>query len=332
MNILVVSGKENPNWKTVNVWELKVKLADFGLARVNQSSPQGSISMTAIGGTPGYWAPEMLEALLNRQQRLKSHFSLDSFAMGVICYELTTGGIEAGRFLSNKFYSYGENVLFIVVFISDQSKYTDASAMRSKFQGREPNLVSFLAATTDKDWRNRQDVRQLLQHAFIKDGEKYVEEEKQRGQREQLDRAKQQMQAKIQQLQQQAKADIQQLQRQTDSEVSAAQQQLQQQIDSLLAQLLSKIEEHKRKSQERIDQVKSQTEDQIKQLNDQMRLMQVWNSYHFFVAAMWFVLLFITVHVRLVTVPGPKQCPPQGRGGNYPRRSSREVKQIFFQE
>ncbi len=54
--------------------------------------------------------------------------------------------------------------------VPDQSKYTDASAMRRKFGDREPNLVSFLAATTDKDWRNRQEWGQLRQDAFSKGG------------------------------------------------------------------------------------------------------------------------------------------------------------------
>ncbi len=96
-NVLITTDKPNPDWKNIKVWEFQAKIADFGLSRINESYSGGSISMTAIGGTPGYWAPEMFEAFMNWEGRFRSHFSLDTFAVGVIAYQLITGKIESGK-------------------------------------------------------------------------------------------------------------------------------------------------------------------------------------------------------------------------------------------
>ncbi len=92
-NILNVTNKGKPDWKSIKGWEFQVKIGDFGLSRINESYTRGTISMTGWGGTPGYWAPEMAEA----HGRVRSHFSMDSFAVGVISYVLFTGGIEMGE-------------------------------------------------------------------------------------------------------------------------------------------------------------------------------------------------------------------------------------------
>ncbi len=100
-NILIVAQKVNPEWRTIHVKDLKVMITDFGLSKQMRARSQhdASISMTAIGGTEGYWAPEMKEGFEDQdQERIHSHFSMDSFAIGVIAYQLVTGGIEDGMY------------------------------------------------------------------------------------------------------------------------------------------------------------------------------------------------------------------------------------------
>jgi serine/threonine protein kinase len=56
-------------------------LIDFGLvARIHESAP--------VGGTPGFAAPETAQALLQGKKRMVVDEKVDSWALGVIAYEL----------------------------------------------------------------------------------------------------------------------------------------------------------------------------------------------------------------------------------------------------
>lgn len=59
-----------------------VKLLDFGLSHVNQ--PSGRVSLSEVGGTPAYMAPE-------RINRLSPRPSMDIYSLGVLFYEMLTG-------------------------------------------------------------------------------------------------------------------------------------------------------------------------------------------------------------------------------------------------
>lgn len=71
-----------------------VKLADFGLAKVAQSSEAGwSLTATRnVLGTPHYMAPEQLE-----RPREVDHRA-DIYAVGVLLYEMLTGSVPFGRY------------------------------------------------------------------------------------------------------------------------------------------------------------------------------------------------------------------------------------------
>eukprot|EP00171_Calliarthron_tuberculosum_P009937 IDg9937t1 len=74
---------ENILCKT-QTWPLQVKLCDFGLASVVEMSDAPNASMTAMSGTPGYVAPEVI-------RRKQYGPPVDMWAVGVILYILLSG-------------------------------------------------------------------------------------------------------------------------------------------------------------------------------------------------------------------------------------------------
>jgi serine/threonine protein kinase len=74
-NLLVTRDPQNPNW-------LRIKLADFGLARVPER--HASPMTHGYGGTPGYIAPEV-------QRGSPFQPSADIYSVGVVAAELLTG-------------------------------------------------------------------------------------------------------------------------------------------------------------------------------------------------------------------------------------------------
>ncbi|MEK6700906.1 MAG: serine/threonine-protein kinase [Planctomycetota bacterium] len=73
---------------------LRIKVADFGLAKI-MTRQQGSTILTradGIMGTPQYMAPEQVETPLQVDARA------DIYSVGVLLYEMLTGGLPMGRF------------------------------------------------------------------------------------------------------------------------------------------------------------------------------------------------------------------------------------------
>jgi serine/threonine protein kinase len=74
----------------------RVKIADFGIAKVLHQAPQ-DIALTGakdVVGTAPYMAPEQLESPANVDHRA------DIFSLGVVFYELLTGELPLGKFQS----------------------------------------------------------------------------------------------------------------------------------------------------------------------------------------------------------------------------------------
>jgi predicted Ser/Thr protein kinase len=72
----------------------RVKIADFGLAKISGSDPGGA-RLTVEGmvmGTPHYMAPEQIERPLEVDHRA------DIYALGVVLYEMLTGDLPLGKF------------------------------------------------------------------------------------------------------------------------------------------------------------------------------------------------------------------------------------------
>ncbi len=70
-----------------------VKIADFGLAKLGGSNPSPTLTMTGARlGTAAYMAPEQIESPQDVDHRA------DIYSLGVVLYELLTGGLPLGRF------------------------------------------------------------------------------------------------------------------------------------------------------------------------------------------------------------------------------------------
>lgn len=63
--------------------ELRVKLIDFGVARIKDPGFKGTTDLSSLSGTPDYMAPEQVLG--------KASAASDVYALGLIAYELVTG-------------------------------------------------------------------------------------------------------------------------------------------------------------------------------------------------------------------------------------------------
>src|SRR6202167_5789518 len=71
----------------------RVKIADFGIAKILGREPEGAITETGGAiGTPHYMAPEQLEKPTTVDHRA------DIFSLGVVFYEMLTGELPLGKF------------------------------------------------------------------------------------------------------------------------------------------------------------------------------------------------------------------------------------------
>ncbi len=88
-NVLLLTNQQNPDWRTIQVWDITPKLGDFGIARAHDF---GSMSFTqTISGTPFYMAPEQFDAAMSGDARFRGNSSMDIYPIGVISHELMTG-------------------------------------------------------------------------------------------------------------------------------------------------------------------------------------------------------------------------------------------------
>ena len=72
----------------------RVKIADFGLAKMTGSGNQGTLTHTRqVMGTLNYMAPEQ------RERPTEVDHRVDIYSLGVVIYELLTGELPIGRFL-----------------------------------------------------------------------------------------------------------------------------------------------------------------------------------------------------------------------------------------
>ncbi len=73
-----------PDWETVQVARLRIKVADLGLSRFLSTTrvvESSTISMT-VAGTPAYWAPEVESGRYDSKA--------DVYSVGILTYELLT--------------------------------------------------------------------------------------------------------------------------------------------------------------------------------------------------------------------------------------------------
>ena len=70
----------------------RVKIADFGLAKLSTTDPAALTLTHAAMGTPHYMAPEQLDPKSGVDERA------DLFSLGVVIYEMLTGELPIGRF------------------------------------------------------------------------------------------------------------------------------------------------------------------------------------------------------------------------------------------
>src|ERR671913_939976 len=113
----------------------RVKIADFGLAKLLQKTPQNyTLTQTAVTmGTPHYMAPEQTERPLEVDHRA------DIYSLGVVFYEMLTGELPLGRFAAPSEKSRCDARLDEVVFKTLEKepsrRYQQASEVKTSVQG-----------------------------------------------------------------------------------------------------------------------------------------------------------------------------------------------------
>jgi tRNA A-37 threonylcarbamoyl transferase component Bud32 len=132
----------------------RVKIADFGLARLlGQSPTMPTLTRThQLMGTPAYMAPEQIEGLPGIDHRA------DIYSMGVVFYELLTGELPLGRFSppserAETDVRLDEVVLRALAREPDR-RYQHASQVKTDVEAlRSPAIVSSLATDGPKKKR-----------------------------------------------------------------------------------------------------------------------------------------------------------------------------------
>lgn len=123
----------------------RVKIADFGIARLLTDDPR-DLTLTATGGALGsaaYMAPEQIEHPEDVDHRA------DIYSLGVVFYEMLTGGLPLGRFPAPSEKSGSDPRLDDVVFRAlekeRERRYQSAAEVRS---GVENHTTSRPTATS----------------------------------------------------------------------------------------------------------------------------------------------------------------------------------------
>src|SRR5688572_23794136 len=113
----------------------RVKIADFGLAKLLQKTPQNyTLTQTAVTmGTPHYMAPEQTERPLEVDHRA------DIYSLGVVFYEMLTGELPLGRFAAPsekaRIDARLDDVVFKTLEKDPGRRYQQASEVKTSVQG-----------------------------------------------------------------------------------------------------------------------------------------------------------------------------------------------------
>lgn len=139
----------------------RVKIADFGIAKLIGETRDDDISLTKTGssmGTPSYMAPEQIEKSASVDHRA------DIYSLGVVFYEMLTGGLPIGHFALPSEKSYTDPRLDDVVLRAlekDPARRTQSAAeVKTQVEtisgGGAPAAIrreTPAGAKTDQFWR-----------------------------------------------------------------------------------------------------------------------------------------------------------------------------------
>ncbi len=87
---MLLTDHANPDWENIRIWEVTVKVADFGLSKLHDRDGDLSFTMSKPCGTRSYMAPEVLQSFKDGSD-YRGNWRLDMFSLGVITYQLLTG-------------------------------------------------------------------------------------------------------------------------------------------------------------------------------------------------------------------------------------------------
>ncbi len=131
----------------------RVKIADFGLAKLTGTASVMPALTTVVMGTPHYMAPEQVERPSTVDHRA------DLYSLGVIIYEMLTGELPLGRFElpSRKFAGLDarlDDVVLRALEKNPDTRYQQASQIRADVEAvTGPLQISATAAPTHGKWR-----------------------------------------------------------------------------------------------------------------------------------------------------------------------------------
>ncbi len=122
--------------------EGRVKVADFGLARVAQPGAALLTGTNVAMGTPGYVAPEVLNASMTADARA------DVYAVGVMLYAMLTGKVPHGRFEAAAELVPGLDPRFDAIV--NRAMQADREARYGNAGDLRTDLTSILTGTVDQ--------------------------------------------------------------------------------------------------------------------------------------------------------------------------------------
>ncbi|MEX1362934.1 MAG: serine/threonine-protein kinase [Nannocystaceae bacterium] len=132
----------------------RVKVADFGLAKL-QAEPRGGATRTRrVMGTPQYMAPEQMSDPGSVDHRS------DIFAIGVVFYEMLTGQLPVGRFPAPSELGHGnarlDEIVLRALESSRERRFQAASEIRAALSsigaGPHPTLATTVPAVGRRRW------------------------------------------------------------------------------------------------------------------------------------------------------------------------------------